>query len=98
MLGALLGKVFHRIPEKMKMTVMSGIGLAVALLGIQMGLKSEHFLIVICSLVFGGILGELWNLDDRLNKLGYWLERKVGGREQGKIAKGFVAATLLFVI
>ncbi|MBB5324120.1 hypothetical protein HNQ34_001212 [Anoxybacillus tepidamans] len=98
MLGTLLGKVFHRIPEKMKMTVMSGIGLAVALLGMQMGLKSEHFLIVICSLVFGGILGELWDLDDRLNKLGYWLERKVGGHEQGTIAKGFVAATLLFVI
>ncbi|WP_027408135.1 DUF554 domain-containing protein [Anoxybacteroides tepidamans] len=97
-IGALLGKIFHRIPERMKMTVMSGIGLAVMLLGIQMGLKSENFLIVICSLVFGGILGELWNLDDQLNKLGHWLERKVGGSEQGSISKGFVAATLLFVI
>lgn len=96
--GALLGKMFHRIPEKMKATVMSGIGLAVALLGIQMALKSEQFLVVVCSLVFGGILGELWDLDDQLNRLGHWLERKVGGREQGAIAKGFVAATLLFVI
>lgn len=97
-IGALLGKLFHRIPEKMKETVMSGIGLAVALLGIQMALKSEQFLVVICSLVFGGILGELWDLDRQLNRLGYWLEQKIGGREQGAIAKGFVAATLLFVI
>lgn len=96
--GALLGKMFHRIPEKMKATVMSGIGLSVALLGIQMALKSEQFLVVVCSLVFGGILGELWDLDDQLNRLGHWLERKVGGHEQGAIAKGFVAATLLFVI
>lgn len=96
--GALLGKVFHRIPERMKTTVMSGIGLAVALLGIQMGLKSENVLIVICSLVLGGILGELWDLDRLLNKLGHWLERKIGRGEEGAIAKGFVAATLLFVI
>lgn len=97
-IGSLLGKIFHKIPEQMKGTVMSGIGLAVTLLGIQMGLKSEHFLIVICSLVFGGMIGELWNLDHQLNKLGQWLERNVGGHSQGNIAKGFVAATLLFVV
>ncbi len=97
-LGSLLGKLFHRIPEQVKMTVMSGIGLAVALLGIQMGLKSEQFLIVICSLVIGGVLGEIWGLEKKLNDLGHWLERKVGGHQQGNISKGFVTATLLFVI
>ncbi|MGG3790636.1 DUF554 domain-containing protein [Geobacillus thermodenitrificans] len=96
--GALIGKWFHRIPERVKETVMGGIGLAVALLGIQMGMKSEQFLIVIFSLVFGGILGELWNWEEKLNRLGQWLEKKVGGHGEGSIAKGFVSATLLFVI
>ncbi|HZG59127.1 MAG TPA: DUF554 domain-containing protein [Anoxybacillus sp.] len=97
-MGALLGKVFHRIPEQVKTTVMSAIGLAVTLLGIQMGLKGEQFLIVIFSLVLGGVLGELWKIEDKLNKLGQWLERKLGANQEGNIAKGFVTATLLFVI
>jgi len=97
-IGALLGKVFHRIPERVKATVMSGIGLAVALLGIQMGLKSEQFLVVIFSLVFGAILGEFWGIDDKLNQLGDWLEKKLGANQGGNISKGFVTATLLFVI
>jgi uncharacterized membrane protein YqgA involved in biofilm formation len=97
-LGALLGKVFHRIPEQVKTTVMSGIGLAVILLGIQMGLKGEQFLVVIFSLVLGGVLGELWKIEEKLNKLGQWLERKLGANQEGNIAKGFVTATLLFVI
>ncbi|MBE4907908.1 DUF554 domain-containing protein [Bacillus luteolus] len=97
-LGTLLGKVLHRIPEKMKTTVMHGIGLAVVILGIQMGLKSNQFLIVIFSLVLGAVLGEWWDLDGKLNKLGLWIERKIGAKGEGSIAKGFVTATLIFVI
>lgn len=97
-IGALLGKWLNRIPEAMKTTVMFSIGLAVVVLGLQMGFKSENFLIVIISLVFGSVLGELMNLDRKLNDLGAWLERKVGTSGEGSIAEGFVTATLIFVI
>ncbi|MCA1032298.1 DUF554 domain-containing protein [Bacillus timonensis] len=97
-IGTLIGKVFHRIPEKIKTTVMHAIGLAVILLGIQMGLKSDQFLIVIFSLVIGAVLGEWWKLEDKLNALGLWIENKVGSNNEGNIAKGFVTATLIFVI
>jgi uncharacterized membrane protein YqgA involved in biofilm formation len=97
-IGALLGNVFRHIPEKVKDTVMSGIGLSVLLLGVQMGLKSEQFLIVICSLVIGGVLGEFWDIEGKLNDLGKWVEKKMGYGSEGMIAKGFVSATLLFVI
>lgn len=98
-IGTLLGKLLHRIPEQMKGTVMHGIGLAVIVLGLQMGLKSNNFLIVILSLVFGAVLGEYFDLEEKLNRLGNWLELKVGnGRGQGSIAQGFVTATLIFVI
>ena len=46
-LGTLIGKIFTRIPENTKETVMKIIGLAVFLLGAQMGFKSNEFLIVI---------------------------------------------------
>jgi uncharacterized protein len=98
-IGTLLGKLLNRIPEGMKGTVMQAIGLAVVVLGLQMGFKSANFLIVILSLVFGAVLGELIDLDGKLNKLGDWIETKVGkGNGQGSISQGFVTATLIFVI
>ncbi|UII55956.1 DUF554 domain-containing protein [Cytobacillus spongiae] len=98
-IGTLLGKLLHRIPENMKGTVMHAIGLAVMVLGLQMGFKSENYLIVILSLVFGAILGEMVDLEGKLNALGNWIERKIGASSgTGSISQGFVTATLIFVI
>jgi uncharacterized protein len=98
-IGTILGKLLNRIPEGMKVTVMYAIGLSVMVLGLQMGLKSENFLIVIISLVVGAVAGEALKLEDKLNELGLWLERKVGNNNgNGSISEGFVTATLIFVI
>jgi uncharacterized protein len=97
-IGTLLGKLLHRIPENMKATVMKAIGLAVMVLGLQMALKTENFLIVIISLAVGAAWGEWINLEDRLNALGEWLEKKIGTQKETSIAQGFVTATLIFVI
>ncbi|MED1471511.1 DUF554 domain-containing protein [Bacillus salipaludis] len=97
-IGSLLGKLLNRIPESMKTTVMYAIGLSVMVLGLQMGLKSENFLIVILSLVIGAVIGELLKLEEKLNDLGRWLESKVGSNGKGSISEGFVTATLIFVI
>jgi len=96
--GTLFGKLLHRIPEGMKTTVMYGISLSVMVLGLQMGFKSENFLIVIISLVAGAVIGEVLDLDGKLNSVGYWLENKIGTSGQGSISQGFVTATLIFVI
>jgi uncharacterized protein len=97
-IGTLLGVFLHRIPENMKGTVMKAIGLAVVVLGLQMGLKSENFLIVIISLALGAAWGEWMNLEDKLNAVGTWLEKKIGSKKETSISQGFVTATLIFVI
>jgi uncharacterized membrane protein YqgA involved in biofilm formation len=97
----MIGKLLNRIPESMRTTVMYAIGLSVIVIGLQRGLKSENFLIVIISLVMGAVFGELMQLEEKLNQLGLWLERKmgsVGSTGKGSIAEGFVTATLIFVI
>lgn len=78
--GTLLGKLFSRIPESMKGTIMHAIGLAVTVLGLQMALKSENFLVVILSLVIGTVIGEWLQLEEKLKHLGDWLENKVGSK------------------
>lgn len=97
-LGAWLGSFLKQIPDKMKETVMKAIGLAVIVLGIDMSLQSEQFLFVILSLAIGAIIGEKWDLEEKLNILGRWVERKMKKKADGEIAEGFVAATLLFVV
>jgi uncharacterized protein len=94
----MLGKVLTKIPEDVKQLVMQAISLSVIVIGVQMAFASEQFLIVIGSLVLGAILGEYWRLDGKLNDAGNWLERKVGAKESGSVAKGFVTATLIFVV
>ncbi|MEY8735291.1 DUF554 domain-containing protein [Peribacillus frigoritolerans] len=97
-IGSILGRFLQHIPEKIKETVMSGIGLAVMVLGLQMGLKSDNFLVVILSIVGGAVLGEWMNLEGRLNSLGNWLERRMKAKEGTSISQGFVTATLIFGI
>lgn len=97
--GTIIGRALRNIPDKMKETVMYVIGLAVIVLGLQMGFESQNFVIVIISLVLGTVLGEWADLDGKLNGFGHWIERMLGAKEsKGSIAQGFVTATLIFVI
>lgn len=99
--GTIIGRLLKNIPENMKQTVMYAIGLAVTVIGLQMGFESGQFLIVIISLVVGAVIGEWIDLDHQLNRFGHWLESKVGQNKKGEnisIAQGFVSATLIFVI
>ncbi|HEX7064403.1 MAG TPA: DUF554 domain-containing protein [Bacillales bacterium] len=97
LLGTFIGSFLTRIPEKIKQTVTKAIALAVVILGIQMALEGEHFLIVILSLAAGGAAGEWIDLEKKLNNVGHWLERKVG-TDNGSVARAFVTATLVFVV
>ena len=98
MIGSLLGSFLRRIPSNMKDAVMNIMGLSIVVLGIQMALKTENFTIVILSLSIGAIIGELLAIEDKITKLGEWLEKKVGSNKQGSISQGFVTGTLIFAI
>lgn len=96
--GAWIGVKLKHFPHSMKETVMKAIGLAVLVLGITMVLEGAEFLIIVFSLAIGGAIGERLNIEGKLNELGSWVERKMKSKGDGKIAEGFVAATLLFVV
>ncbi len=95
-IGCIFGKAF---PEKMRQTVIHGIGLATLLIGASMALLTKSPLIVIGSLVTGGIIGEAIDIELRLRKLGGWLEDKFqSGESSGKFAKAFVTTTLIYCV
>jgi uncharacterized protein len=96
--GSLAGLVVKGgIPKTYMDTVMQAIGLAVILIGLKGALPAEDLLLVIFSLAIGGVAGEFLRIEERLELLGLWLERKLS-RVGGDIAKGFVTASLLFCV
>ena len=98
-IGSLVGRVFKEIPEQTKQTVMSIIGLAIALLGLQMGFESNNFVVIVISLVIGAVIGEMLNLEGKFQKFGLTVERLLGVKNaKGTIAQGFVTASLIFCI
>jgi uncharacterized protein len=97
-LGTLLG---DRLPDRIRKTVMCGIGLVTLVLGMQMALTTGNILVVLASIIAGGILGEWWRIEDRLNSLGKTLERKASrfpALTRGDFTKGFVTASLVFCV
>lgn len=97
-LGAGLGLLMQKgIPARYKATIMQGLSLAVFLIGTQMALKTENILIVIASVVCGGLLGEWVNLDDKLSHMGKWFEQRLN-MSSGNLSKGFVTSSLVYCV
>lgn len=96
--GTFLGILLKTgIPDKIKHTIMQGIGLSVMLIGLSMAMKTQNAIIVILSLVIGGIIGEVFAIEDRLKNAGEWLEERVG-QNQGDFTRGFVTTSLIFCV
>lgn len=77
--------------------LMRAMGLCVILIGIMGALSISNVLLMIVSMALGTVLGELLDLDGWVNRLGKWVEARLGGG-QGRITEGFVSTTLLFCV
>lgn len=101
-IGGVIGLTFGaRIPDKLKATVISAMGLFVAAMGLQMFLKTENPLIVLGSLLMGTLLGEWWRIEDGLQNLGRFLEQRFSraeNDESNNFVRGFLTASLLFCV
>ena len=98
--GSLLGLLLRRaMKESVSNVVMQGIALSVMLIGVTGAIKTENTLLVILSMVIGGVIGALIDIDRRMNELGAWAQKKLTHGEEGNtFAEGFVTASLVFCV
>jgi len=98
-LGTLLG---DRLPQPIRETVMHGVGLVTLVVGMQLTLETRNILIVLLSVVIGGILGEWWRISAGLDRASEWLRervaRRLGERRMGRFSEGFITASLVFCV
>ena len=108
-LGVLLG---HRLPQRTRDAVTDGLGLVTLLIAILSALAvtdavlrdhvgaSAPVLVVLGSVLVGGIAGSLLHLERRVEGLGGWLQSRLtaggGTAERHRFVEGFVASSLIF--
>ncbi|HOP62249.1 MAG TPA: DUF554 domain-containing protein [Spirochaetota bacterium] len=97
------------LPERYRETVMQAIGLSVIMVGISGTLQGMYrvaengtldrkfIMLMIFSLVAGALIGEFFSIEDRLNKMGNWFQKKYAAGS-GRFAEGFVTASLVYCV
>lgn len=107
--GSILGLLITALKEKFQIKdserfskrIMQALGLCTLYIGITGALSGENTLVLILSMVFGTLIGEACDLDEKINRLGDRLENRFkgkGGDNKKGIAEGFVSASLLFCV
>jgi uncharacterized protein len=119
LLGTVIGVlVGHRLAQRTRDVVTDGLGLVTLLIAAVSAASitdpawsaavgdSAPMLIVLGSLLLGGIIGSLLRIEDRLEGFGAWLQAQLharaGGREESadrqRFIEGFVASSLVFCV
>lgn len=114
-IGVLVG---HRLAQRTRDVVTDGLGLVTLLIAALSAASitspawsdavgdSAPILIVLGSLLIGGILGSVLGIEDALESFGSWLQQKLharsGGREESadrqRFIEGFVSSSLVFCV
>lgn len=96
-LGLLLGV---RLPASTQQTVLNALGLCTLALGAKMSFATHNILIVIFSVLIGGIAGERMGIEARLSTLGDRLQTRFsrGGSPQSRVTEAFVTASVVFCV
>ena len=110
-LGLLIG---HRLTERTRSLVTDALGLVTLLIAASAAMEvsrktltdavgtSAPTLIVLGSLVIGGIIGSILRLEDRLESFGGFLQLRLAsggaGESRDRFIEGYVTASLVFCI
>ncbi len=97
-IGGIIGtKAGKLIPKRHSDLILVCLEIVVLVLGIGFAIKSANILIVVISLVIGGLIGESIDIDGRMQKLGDAVQKKLKTEGAG-IPSAFVATTLIYCV
>ena len=101
LLGATAGLlVGSRLAGRFQNIIMGGLGLATILIGMQNALVTKNALILLGSILVGGLLGEILRLDHHLDNLGDYLQKRLakGDKESSTFSEAFVTSSIVFCV
>ena len=86
-----------RIKKRYTDSLMTALGLATMAMGVASTVGTTDVLCIIVCCALGTVIGELLHIDDGVNALGRFAEKKAGGRSGG-FTSAFVSCSILFCI
>ena len=109
--GSLLGLgVGSRLTARTSSTVTDVLGLVTVVIGALSIMPLTQptlsdavpggaaLIVILLALLAGALTGSALRIEDRMNDLGEWVHRKLGGAEDSHFVDGFVTASLLFCV
>jgi uncharacterized membrane protein YqgA involved in biofilm formation len=99
LVGGLIGLLLRGgISVRFKNIISQGLALCVLLIGILNAIKTADMMCVIVSIVLGALLGEALKIEQRLDKVGEFAQKRFAGSGDSRFSEGFVTATLLYCV
>ena len=97
--GGLIGLFGGKfLTTKIQKTLQDACALAVIFLGADGALKNLDTMLLIASLIGGGLIGEIINIDGKFERFGIWLRARSGNDGDTKFVDAFVTASLTVCI
>lgn len=101
--GAIIGVIFKKaLSEKVTSAVMTVMGIATFIIGLQVALKVEKTLLLVISIAVGTAIGTIIDIDKYVNRLGEYLKKVFASRNKGelnsKFAEAFASTSILFAV
>ncbi len=97
-IGGSIGLIIHRnLPKRYVQLIFQIMGLFTLVLGFKMALGGQQLLIMIFSLILGGLIGEVFKIDKWVNSLGDRVKRLTKSKND-TFTEGLITAFLLFCV
>ena len=106
LLGGIIGALFGKfLKESLQNAIIKSTGICVMFIGLSGALEkimsvsdgkltSGGTLMMIASFAIGTLVGELIDIDGKIEKLGEWLKKKTGNAKDSSFVDGFVSASI----
>jgi uncharacterized membrane protein YqgA involved in biofilm formation len=101
-LGVLVGR---RLTPAIQQRVLTGLGMVTLVIGIDLALAWGREdttrgtpLYVLGGILLGGLIGEAIGIEQRIERLGAWVQARLTSAEHSTVAEGFVDASILFCV
>ena len=97
--GGIVGSIVKNgLPDRVSDQIMKGLSLVIIYIGISGTFSGRNTLATIVSLAVGTLLGQLADLEGKINRIGDFLQCKFSHGDSVSIADGFVSCSLLICV
>lgn len=108
--GGIIGIIGGKwLNERIQDTLIRGMGISVMIVGLagvleqMLTLQGEKLsaggtMMLVISMALGGLIGELLNLDEKMERFGLWLKKKSGNSHDNQFLDAFITATMTVCI